>query len=129
MTLTCKLIDEPTDDDRAAVWQAMLHDPGADIDSVMAGAALYGIYQQSACIGRLLLRFEGQEAVIVAAVGRLPGVALVGAVWPWLESRLREMGATSVRFHTRRRGLIANMARYGFTAAEVVMRKGLNDGR
>lgn len=68
----------------------------------------------------------GQELVILATAGRIPGVDLVATVWPVLESVARACGCGSVRFETARRGLVAKMAARGFRPGPLIMRKVLS---
>lgn len=76
-----------------------------------------------AAVVRLETREQGDELVIVAAGGCLPGHSLTRSVLPYLE-RLYQ-SATWVRVHTARKGLLRELLRQGYTTREIVMAKPL----
>lgn len=105
--------------------------PFADVseleDQVEAGAVLFAVEYGGAVVAWYVLRVEVSpettEGVIVAAAGDLPGVDLCASVIPYIEKQF--YGCRSLRFHTARPGLVKKMARLGYTAGEIVMRKTL----
>lgn len=74
-------------------------------------------------------RFEavagGLELFIVASGGAGDGCRLTAAFWPALEAMAAAAGARSVRFNTRRDGLVSLAERRGYARAETIMRKAL----
>lgn len=67
----------------------------------------------------------GDEFVIVAAAGRLPGVPLTRAILPAIEALAAGGGCASVRIHSIRQGMLKALARQGYAPAEIVYRKAL----
>jgi len=65
----------------------------------------------------------GDELVIVAAAGGLPGVPLTRAVLPAIEALAAGGGCGSVRVHSIRPGMLKALARQGYAPAEIVYRK------
>ncbi len=63
--------------------------------------------------------------VICGAAGNHPRFDLTGSVLPALERYARELGCDLVRWHTRRRGLIARGQAMGYGAAEFVLLKAI----
>ncbi len=63
--------------------------------------------------------------VICGAAGNHPRFDLMGSVLPALERYARELGCDLVRWHTRRRGLVARGQAMGYGAAEFVLLKAL----
>lgn len=66
---------------------------------------------------------RGRELVILGTFAHSKGYDLVTTLYPWIENQARELGCTSIRFETRRRGLVAKMACHGFGQAHMSMRK------
>lgn len=82
-------------------------------------------------LAAVVLRVEhdaagGAEGVIVSAVGRAD-FDLTESVLPAIEARFQ--GVDSIRLHTVRPGLCRKLARQGYAAAEIVMRKRVQHGR
>ena len=81
-------------------------------------------------VGAAVVRIEtcekGDELVIVAAGGKLPGHSLTRSVLPYLE-RLYP-SASWARIHTARKGLVRELLRQGYASREVVMAKPLKQG-
>lgn len=98
----------------------------SDAGAVLAGGTLYAASHEGRDVLALLLRRDGDELVIVAAAGALPGVNLLDVVLPHIEAA---SGARWVRIHTQRRGMGRQLARHGYKAAEVVYRKEIKHGR
>ena len=65
----------------------------------------------------------GDELVIVAATGRLPGVPLTRCVLPVIEALAAGGGCSSVRVHSIRPGMLKALARQGYNPSEIVYRK------
>lgn len=65
----------------------------------------------------------GDELVIVAAAGRLPGVPLTRCVLPAIEALAAGAGCSSVRVHSIRPGMLKALARHGYAPSEIVYRK------
>lgn len=98
------------------------HDLGRDVRD--GRAALFGVRQGGELAGAwFVLRIDGDEGVIVAAAGAVPGVDLVADVVPEIEGMFR--GVRRIRIHTSRPGMVKKLARQGYGAAEVVLFKEL----
>lgn len=67
----------------------------------------------------------GRDAVIVAAVGGLRGVDLTASVLPGIINQAKNGGACRLRFHTKRRGLLAKLRAQGFEFSGYIMSKAL----
>jgi len=74
-----------------------------------------------AAVLRVECRELGNEGVIVAAAGALPGGRLLPVVLPVLENSFR--GVNSIRVHTARPGLVRALARHGYAPREVILSK------
>lgn len=101
--------------------EALVYNDEAHLLEVRCEGELIG-----AAVVRLETREQGDEIVIVAAGGKLPGHSLTRSVLPYLE-RLYA-GAAWVRIHTARRAMLRELLRQGYTTREVVMAKPLNQG-
>lgn len=101
-------------------------DPTADAAQVIAGGTLCVAAHAGHDVAAFLLRQDGPEIVVVAAVGALPGVSLLDAILPHIEATT---SAKWIRIHSSRRGMARQLARHGYTMAEVVYRKEINRGR
>lgn len=105
--------------------------PFADVAELQTqvehGAVLYAVEHAGAAVAWYVLRVElgpdSDEGVIVAAAGDLPGVDLTAAVVPVIEKQF--IGCKTLRFHTARPGMARKMARLGYAAGEIVLRKTL----
>lgn len=92
---------------------------GADVRAGRAG--LFAV-RDGATLGALfVLRVDGDEGVIVAAAGGVPGVDLTAEVLPAVERMFS--GVRRIRIHTSRPGMAKKLARQGYGAAEVVLFK------
>lgn len=92
-----------------------------------ADALLFDVSWHGRRCGAVLCRVDpeewGAEFVIVAAVGRLPGVDLTASCLPALEGVARKLGCRGLRFHTDRPGLVAKARRFGYRPHTTVVRK------
>ncbi|WP_147430933.1 hypothetical protein [Oceanibaculum indicum] len=105
-------------------------DDGADIDwyraELEASRMLaWGVYAGAERVGVVLMRAEGREVVIVAAQARVPGGRGMSHVLPVIEAFCRDRGATSIRIHTTKPGVVRMFNRAGYRVSETVMRKAL----
>jgi hypothetical protein len=78
-----------------------------------------------ATVVRLETREQGDELVIVAAGGRLPGHSLLRSLLPYVERIYPS--ATWARIHTARRGMVRELLRQGYSSRELVMAKRLKE--
>ena len=101
-------------------------DPTACGTEVIAGGVLFAVEYDGKDVGAFLLRQDGAEVVIGAAAGKLPGISLLDVILPHIEATC---GASWVRSHSARRGMAKQLAKHGYGVAEIVYRKGLNNGR
>jgi hypothetical protein len=98
--------------------EALTFNDEAHLFEIRCGDDLVG-----AVVTRLEMREQGDELVIVAAGGRLPGYSQTRSVLPWLE---RLYPATNwTRVHTARRGLVRELVRQGYRTRELVLAKPL----
>lgn len=83
------------------------------------------VYCERARVGSVLWRLESHGGrpcfVIAGAVAHSEKFDLAGAALSELEAFARQIGCRLVRFHTRRRGLIARALELGYAPAEYVM--------
>lgn len=115
----------------AALAGSILRAPCFGIDdyrrAVRGGACLYRVAMLATgqVIGWVILRIEraanGAEGVILAASASLAGVSLVRQVLPAVESLFSNVKA--IRVETARPGLVRELARQGYEASHMVMRK------
>lgn len=91
-------------------------------EQVQSGAAvLFVIEESGAAVGAFVLRVDGVEGVIAAAVGSLP---MMVAMLPEIEARF--FGCAAVRVHTARPALVKILRKAGYMPQEFVMRRELN---
>lgn len=94
---------------------------------VKAGASLFAVFCDAQPVGFYLLRVDqtesGAEGVLVAASGDLAGVDLTATLVPVIEKQFT--GCRSMRIHTARPGLARKLARMGYRAGEIILRKTL----
>lgn len=83
---------------------------------------MFRVEHDGRLVGFFALEYLGAEMLLMAAVGRDPGVDLTDAVLPWLEAEAAAVGFESLRIHTRRAGLGKKLAARGYDA-EMVLRK------
>lgn len=101
-------------------------------DRVQARAlGAWSVYIGGERVASVLWRIDreayGECFVIVAAVGGHPAFDLTSLVLPKIEHIAKGSGCLAVRFHTTRRGLAAKGAMQGYSAAEWVMRKRIDN--
>ncbi|WP_293762599.1 hypothetical protein [uncultured Aquitalea sp.] len=107
--------------------KAVKHDPTvSETAQVLQGAALFAVEQGGRDVAAFVLRWEGPECVVVAAGGSLPGVSLLDVILPHIEKNSQ---AEFVRIHSARPGMARKLAQHGYGVAEIVYRKGVNNGR
>lgn len=89
---------------------------------VESGAAVLfvALAETGEIMAAFVLRVDGNEGVIVAAVGPLPSIP---ALLPHIEARF--IGCDAVRFHTARPAMVRIMAAAGYEGQEFVMRRKL----
>jgi hypothetical protein len=118
-------------EDAAVALAPALSFPGdleAVADQVMAGAAsLFEVVAGDVVVCRYVLRVDGSEGVMVAASGRWKGGDMTAAVMPFIEKQFS--GVNAIRIHTSRAGAVRKLAALGYGAAEMVLRKVVNNGR
>jgi hypothetical protein len=91
---------------------------GAQCFAVFCGGDLVGHY----ALG--VREYEGgPEVVIVAARGRMPTADLIASLLPTIEQQCQ--GAKALTVHTKRRGLVAKLAGYGFRLDGFILHKRL----
>jgi hypothetical protein len=87
-----------------------------------AGAVLFRVSGADGLIGFYLLRVDPpDEGVFVAGAGAKPGIDLTALVVPLAEKQFK--GCASIRIHACRPGMARKLARQGYTAEAIVMRK------
>lgn len=93
----------------------------------LGGLGVIAVIVAGERVASVLWRLEehgGRQCfVICGAAGASKDFDLVGSVLPELEAHARRLDCELVRFHTRRRGLIARGQAMGYGAAEFVMLK------
>lgn len=94
---------------------------GADVRDGRAG--LFAVCQGDTLGAVFVLRIDGDEGVIVAAAGGVPGVDLTADVLPHVERMFS--GVRRIRIHTSRPGMAKKLTRQGYGAAEIVLFKEL----
>lgn len=95
------------------------------------GAQLFEVVAESgAVVAAFVLRVDRQECrnvgVVVAAGGALQGVDLTALIMPNIERMF--YGCDSIRIHTARVGLLKKLARQGYSTAEIILEKSLQNG-
>lgn len=66
---------------------------------------------------------HGDEVVVIAAAGAIPGADLVASLVPYIEQQAA--GAKALTVHTRRRGLLVKLGALGFRCEGYILRKAL----
>lgn len=96
---------------------------------VSGNASLHRVTQADQLVGFFSVRIDqlaaGDEMVIVAAAGNLPGVPLLHVFLPLLEANAKDAGCETVRIHTSRKGMFKQLALRGYHFTEWVLRKKL----
>ena len=91
------------------------------------GALLFQARRAGTCICAFVLRIDelaaGPQGVIVAAAGDGGDVNLTDTLLPAMEGMFS--GCTSVRIHTRRRGLAKKLMERGYAFEEIVLTREL----
>lgn len=91
------------------------------------GAHLFEVTAESGRVGFYVLRVDitatGAEGVLVAAAGSLASEDLTETLLTHIEGQFS--GCRSMRIHTARPGLARKLARRGYSAGEIVLRKTL----
>jgi len=94
-------------------------------------ASLFKVDAQERLVGFYVVRIDqltaGDELVIVAAAGRLPGVDLIAVMLPTFEAQAVLSDCGAVRIHTNRKGMVKKIARRGYGFSEWVFRKKLSE--
>lgn len=112
--------------------KAMKSDPLCGVEALRlmceAGTAhLFGVFSGCYMVGCYVLRIDskpgGNEAVIVAAAGKLKGHSLIHSVLPHVESQFS--GCVAIRVHTARPGLVRELKKFNYKVREIVLAKGL----
>ncbi len=98
-----------------------LYDLARDVDA--GQCTLFNVNSGDEHVASFVLRFDGEEIVIVAAGGYLPGLSLYETITPFIERLAKACGAKYLRGHTRRAGIGRKMEKVGFTLSEWVYRK------
>lgn len=122
-------------DDEAREAFAGILAPGIDtggglqsVDDLLAGCHLFEWQRGGAVVARHALAVReyahGAEGVIVAAVGRSP-VPFAQAI-AVVESQFADVRAVAV--HTRRLGMVRQLARCGYGVDAFILRKKINRG-
>lgn len=115
---------------------SMEHEPGITVATLAEivnkeRAELFGVFSGAELVAAYVLRIEqkeqGQEGIIVAASGKLPGYSLIRTILPPIERQLSN--CDWIRAHTARPGIVRELKRAGYSQREIVMAKGMHDGR
>lgn len=97
----------------------------ASMDAELSQASLFDVVVAGQVVMRYALKTvrldKGVETYIVAAAGAAPGVDLVQAITPFIETQCPDSDCLTV--HTRRRGLVKKLGRQGWTLDAYVLRK------
>lgn len=105
-----------------AIPQHVLPDIQAQVES---GARLFDVMSGRRQVGAFVLRIDsapsGDDGVIVAAGGHLPGFDFTVDLLPHIETLFK--GVKAIRIHTARPGLAKKLARQGYDLTELVFRK------
>lgn len=120
------------DDDARAAYAKTLQPGKTDttgglysVEDLLRGAELFEVCDGDQVIGRYALRVKewsgGLEGVLVAGVGRLPGVSLGDAFLPVMEQQLA--GVDCLMTQTRRKAWAAKLIAHGWTVEGFILRK------
>ena len=95
---------------------------------VLTGAlGVIAVYVEGERVASVLWRRDDHGGrpcfVIAGAAGNHPRFDLASVVLPALEAHAKRLGCELVRFHTRRRGLVARGQAMGYDPAEFVLLK------
>lgn len=132
--MNMNLSREAWSDTAAAILAPVCADDPAGIADVKRQvktgcASLFKVETPDRLVGFYVVRIDqlsaGDELVIIAAAGRLPGVDLIAVMLPTFEAQAVMSDCKSVRIHTNRRGMVKKIARRGYGFSEWVFRKEL----
>lgn len=109
----------------AAAPRGSLADIRAQVEA--GQAKLYLVKHDGAPVGAFVLRVDhahgGDEGVIVAGAGRLPGTDLIETCIPHIETLFQ--GCARIRYHTGKPALARKLMRQGYAPREIVSTKEL----
>lgn len=96
-----------------------------DLADLIQGAECFEVVQDGQPVMHYALKSKthryGSEVAVVAAVGDLHGVDLVGSIMPYICRQ--SAAADAVVLHTKRRGLVKKLAAQGFQIDGFILRK------
>lgn len=99
------------------------------LDEHLQRAQFFEVLHAGAVVARYALAIDGHahgvEAVIVGAVGGLPGFDLTASVLPHIEAQVK--GVRAVKVETRRRALVKKLMQRGYVIDAYVLRKRFTD--
>lgn len=100
------------------------------LDEFLAGAALFDVLHAGEVVARYALKFDrhahGVEAVIVAAVGSMPGHDLTASMLPFIECQVA--GVRALKVETVRKGLARKLIARGWSLHYVARKVFRDDG-
>jgi len=113
----------------ACFSKARINTGDADLlANIKRAAADGGLFRVADSGGRLVgyyaLEIDGNEGLLLAAAGHAESVDLTAVLLPHIEGQFKQIGLSSMRFHTRRPGLVRRAVLAGFVP-EMVLRKRL----
>lgn len=102
-----------------------VHDSGCTVHELAAGQAVFELVQDDGRqVGALAVSVHDYSAgrvIRCGAAGGEPGHDLAGTMSAFLAHEAKRIGARSVTFETRRRGLVRRLAREGFRVSGFVL--------
>ena len=101
-----------------------VHDSGCTVLELAAGQAVFELVDDGRQVGALalaVLDYSAGRVIHCGAAGGEPGHDLAGTMAAFLAHEARRIGARSVTFDTRRRGLVRRLAREGFRVSGFVL--------
>lgn len=101
-----------------------VHDSGCTPGELAAGQAVFELLDDGRQVGALALAVHDYSAgrvIRCGAAGGEPGHDLAGTMAAFLVHEAQRIGARSVTFETRRRGLVRRLAREGFKVSGFVL--------
>lgn len=118
----------------AAAMAPVLERKRADTDGVsaslaerLAGAHCFAVHADGELLGHYALGVRdyegGPEVIVIAAAGRMRGADLIASLLPTIEQQ--SQGAQCLTVHTKRRGMVAKLAAYGFRLDGFILHKRL----
>lgn len=103
-----------------------VHDSGCTVGELAAGQAVFEVIDAGRQVGALAIAVHDVSAgrvIRCGAAGGEPGHDLAGTMARFLDHEARRIGARSITFETRRRGLVRRLAREGFSVSGFVLSK------